>query len=70
MKNYQVAITVWGYKNLLKIQFELVRFANDLNKYNDVCIPILLIEEPESHMHPQMQQVFISYLEKFFARNI
>lgn len=57
-----------GYKNLLKIQFELARFANDLNKYNTVCVPILLIEEPESHMHPQMQQVFIGYLEKFLQK--
>ncbi len=57
-----------GYKNLLKIQFELARFANDLDKYNAVCVPILLIEEPESHMHPQMQQVFISYLEKFLQK--
>ncbi len=54
-----------GYKNLIKIQFQLAQYANQLKQCGIACLPLLFIEEPESHMHPQMQQVFISYLEDF-----
>ena len=56
-----------GYKNLIKIQFQLAGFAEILSDYNTACIPILFIEEPEAHMHPQMQQSFIEYLETFLS---
>ena len=56
-----------GYKNLIKIQFELAQFAEKLKGNGEACIPLLFIEEPEAHMHPQMQQVFISYLDKFLG---
>lgn len=54
-----------GYKNLIKIEFMLADFAEKIKQGNMVCIPLLFIEEPESHMHPQMQQTFADYLEKF-----
>lgn len=54
-----------GYKNLIKIEFELAAFAARLKIETDVCIPILTIEEPESHMHPQLQHSFANYLESF-----
>lgn len=54
-----------GYKNLIKIQFQLAQFANQIKQSGIACMPLLFIEEPESHMHPQMQQVFIEYLENF-----
>lgn len=55
-----------GYKNLIKIVFLLASFAKEWEKKKDeVCIPLLFIEEPESHMHPQMQKTFALYLEKF-----
>lgn len=57
-----------GYKNLIKIQFLLASFAASLKEYNAACIPILFIEEPEAHMHPQMQHNFIEYLESFLAK--
>lgn len=57
-----------GYKNLIKIQFQLAGFAEVLSDYNTACIPILFIEEPEAHMHPQMQQSFIEYLETFLSK--
>ncbi|NBK99662.1 MAG: ATP-dependent endonuclease, partial [Erysipelotrichia bacterium] len=56
-----------GYKNLIKMEFMLAAFARDIEKYGTTCIPLLLIEEPESHMHPQMQHTFAEYLEKFLA---
>lgn len=57
-----------GYKNLIKIQFQLAQFAELIKQSNLACIPLLFIEEPESHMHPQMQQTFVSYLETFLQK--
>lgn len=57
-----------GYKNLIKMQFLLAAFAKSVSKAGDACIPLLFIEEPESHMHPQMQDVFARYLETFIKK--
>lgn len=54
-----------GYKNLIKIEFLLAAFAQELETKGSACIPLLFLEEPESHMHPQMQQTFADYLEDF-----
>ena len=57
-----------GYKNLIKMQFLLAAFAKDIEKRGVACVPLLFIEEPESHMHPQMQTAFAAYLEKFLGK--
>lgn len=57
-----------GYKNLIKIEFLLAMIGKDMNSKGSVCIPLLFIEEPESHMHPQMQQTFANYLETFLGK--
>jgi len=57
-----------GYKNLIKMEFLLAAFAKDIEKRGIACIPLLFIEEPESHMHPQMQTAFATYLEKFLGK--
>ncbi len=57
-----------GYKNLIKMEFLLAAFAKDIEKQGEACIPLLFIEEPESHMHPQMQHAFASYLETFLKK--
>ena len=54
-----------GYKNLIKIEFLLAAYAKEINQNGMACIPLLFIEEPESHMHPQMQHSFSDYIEKF-----
>nr|WP_300408506.1 AAA family ATPase [uncultured Ruminococcus sp.] len=54
-----------GYKNLIKMEFLLADYAQRIGQGNNVCIPLLFIEEPESHMHPQMQHAFAEYLETF-----
>ena len=50
------------------MQFLLAAFAKDIEKRGVACIPLLFIEEPESHMHPQMQTAFATYLEKFLSK--
>lgn len=57
-----------GYKNLIKMEFLLAAFAKDIEKRGVACLPLLFIEEPESHMHPQMQTAFAAYLEKFLSK--
>ena len=54
-----------GYKNLIKIEFLLATFAKDVEQRGESCIPLLFIEEPESHMHPQMQTAFANHLESY-----
>ena len=50
------------------MEFLLVAFAKDVAKRGEACIPLLFIEEPESHMHPQMQHSFAEYLEDFLGK--
>ena len=57
-----------GYKNLIKIQFQLAQFSEMIKQCKLSSIPLLFIEEPESHMHPQMQQTFINFLESFLEK--
>lgn len=57
-----------GYKNLIKMEFLLAAFAKEIESNGASCIPLLFVEEPESHMHPQMQNAFAEYLEKFIEK--
>lgn len=57
-----------GYKNLIKIELLLSAFARKIDNCGSACIPLLFIEEPESHMHPQMQCAFAEYLETFLKK--
>ena len=50
------------------MEFLLAAFAKKVERCGEACIPLLFIEEPESHMHPQMQHAFAEYLEGFIAR--
>lgn len=57
-----------GYQNLISMIFQLIRFRNEWMKTgkqeknnSDHIEPLhlILIEEPEAHLHAQVQQVFI-----------
>lgn len=52
-----------GYSNLIYLHLEAESFirsaASDENGY---LVNLLVLEEPESHMHPQMQSAFIKHL--------
>ena len=55
-----------GYSNLIYMILELASFIQRFVNAKDEKISeflTVLIEEPEAHMHPQMQQVFISQLK-------
>lgn len=52
-----------GYNNLIQI-YSIIRFKID-NDYN-----ILLIEEPEAHLHPAMQYKLLKYLSSLEEKDI
>lgn len=58
-----------GYKNLIKISMELHDYAR-IVKADRTKIPLLFIEEPEAHMHPQLQTTFIEFLGDFLQREV
>ena len=59
-----------GYKNLLKMQFQIVSILQELKVSSFNNIPLIFIEEPESHMHPQMQTSFSKFLTEFISNYI
>lgn len=54
-----------GYINLLNVIGEIVHYIDDYKENcHKSCINLLFIEEPEAFMHPQMQELFITCIDK------
>lgn len=68
-----------GYQNLISMVFRLISFRDDwmqVGKFNKGIgnktiepIHLVLIEEPEAHLHVQIQQVFIKHAYKVLTEN-
>lgn len=49
-----------GYNNLVYIAVVLAALQHE----TDAALSVLLVEEPEAHLHPQLQSLLMQYLEK------
>lgn len=55
-----------GYSKLIFIILSFIGFFEEFSKREAKSeVQLLFIEEPEAHLHPQMQQVFIKNIRKF-----
>lgn len=64
--DFEIPITLngLGYNNLLYISLILASFDEELANKKGSVYPILLIEEPEAHLHPSLQYNFMNYINK------
>ncbi|GAB3787730.1 ATP-dependent endonuclease [Spirosoma horti] len=55
-----------GYSNLIYIILQFISFYEEYDKRKPrPAFQILFVEEPEAHLHPQMQYIFIKNIKEF-----
>lgn len=66
-KNIPLYVLGLGQKNLLYLSLFLSRLINEQNEHE---VNILLIEEPEAHLHPQLQKILFSNLSELINTQV
>lgn len=54
-----------GYSNMIYILLQLETYKR---KIDPLLVNLFVVEEPESHMHPQMQRIFGKYLKDYYLQ--